>query len=188
MLSFTATLAAIETREERRRRPLTDEQRARLRALFSAHADLVWRLLRRHGLSNAQADDGLQEVFSVALQRLNEIEAGKERSFLCSSAVMVARRVGLSKETLTGTLPEQPSLEAIDEQTDANRKRRLVFDLLSRLEEPLRQVLVLQDVEGLSKRETAEALGVPEGTVASRTRRAREVFRELLVAALGGER
>lgn len=186
MLSFTTTLAAIETREERRRRPLTNEQRSRLRALFAAHADLVWRLLRRHGLSEAQADDGLQEVFTVALGRLNEIEAGKERSFLCASAVIVARRVGQSKESLPGVLPDQPSTEGLDEQTDAARKRKLVFDLLSKLEEPLRQVLVLQDVEGLSKREAAEALGVPEGTVASRTRRAREVFRELLIAAVGG--
>ena len=46
-------------------------------------------------------------------------------------------------------------------------------------------VLVLQDVEGLSKREAAEVLDIPEGTVASRTKKAREQFRALLEAHVG---
>ncbi|MDP1915999.1 MAG: sigma-70 family RNA polymerase sigma factor [Myxococcales bacterium] len=186
MLSFAATLTAVEATEATAgRRPLTDGQRNRLRALFVSHADLVWRLLRRHGLTQEQSDDGLQEVFSVALRRLNALEAGKERSFLCSTAVVVARRVGQMKESLPGTLPDVESPLSLDEQSDAHRKRRLVIELLGQLEEPLRMVLVLQDVEGLSKREAAEVLDIPEGTVASRTKKARAQFRALLEAHVG---
>ncbi|MBL8935299.1 MAG: sigma-70 family RNA polymerase sigma factor, partial [Archangium sp.] len=54
------------------------------------------------------------------------------------------------------------------------------------LTDELREVFVLQEIEGLSKREAAIALGVPEGTVASRLRRARETFDELLTAATRG--
>lgn len=186
MLSFAATLADAEARSSRTRGArLTEDEKGRLRTLFRAHADLVWRLLRRQGLTPAQADDGLQEVFWVALERLGDLEPGRERSFLCGSALMVARRLAQVREALPGELPDTASDESLDERTDAARRRRLVFELLGKLEEPFRVVLVLQEVEGLSKRETAEALGIPEGTVASRTRRARELFRELVMANLG---
>ncbi len=186
MLSFAATLTVIEAREEARRgQPLSASQKARLQELFAAHADLVWRLLLRQGLGQAQADDGLQQVFAVALRRLGEIEAGKERSFLCSCAINVAKGLAQPKEDLPGELPDQESSLDLDEQSDAARKRKLAFELLAKLDEPLRLVLVLQDVEGLTKQETAQTLGIPEGTVASRTRRAREVFKELLAARVG---
>jgi RNA polymerase sigma-70 factor (ECF subfamily) len=159
---------------------LTDAGRSRLRELFAVHADLVWRLLRRQGLSADQADDGLQQVFMVALERLEAIRSGSERSFLCSTAMLVSRGISRRKEDLPGELPEQVS--GGDPETDyqLKRKRALLQRVLDQLEEELRWVLVLQDIEGLSKRECAEVLEVPEGTVASRLRRARERFRELL--------
>ena len=42
----------------------------------------------------------------------------------------------------------------------------------------LRQVFVLFDLEELTTTEVASVLHVPKGTVASRLRRAREVFRK----------
>ncbi len=170
----------------RRGRALSSAQRTRLRELFTAHADLVWRLLRRHRLTVAQADDGLQQVFLVALDRLDAITPEGARAFLCSTAVLVARRAGTWREDLPGELPEAPSLERPDDELERTRRRALLQLLLGQLEEDLRLVLVLQDIEGLSKREAAEVLGIPEGTVASRTRRAREAFRALLDHHLEG--
>jgi len=173
-------LLSLETEAATRGGKLTDGLRARLRELFAAHADLVWRLLRRQGLSADQADDGLQQVFMVALERLQEIRAGSERSFLCSTAILVSRGLSRRKEDLPGEIPEQ--LAHGDPETDfeLKRKRALLQRVLDQLDEDLRWALVLQDIEGLSKRECAEVLEVPEGTVASRLRRAREQFRELL--------
>lgn len=55
-----------------------------------------------------------------------------------------------------------------------------VGDALGRLAPELRQVLQAMILDGLSVRETAVLLGVPEGTVKTRARRARNVLREAL--------
>jgi RNA polymerase sigma-70 factor (ECF subfamily) len=53
----------------------------------------------------------------------------------------------------------------------------LLDRVLGQLDASLVEVFVLFDVEGFSTKEVASALSVPEGTVASRLRRAREEFR-----------
>jgi RNA polymerase sigma factor (sigma-70 family) len=53
-----------------------------------------------------------------------------------------------------------------------------VRDTLRKLPAQQRAVLVLRNLEDLSEQETAEVLGVPEGTVKSRLHRARQGFRE----------
>jgi RNA polymerase sigma-70 factor (ECF subfamily) len=57
---------------------------------------------------------------------------------------------------------------------------------LLRLEPVLRSIFVLREVEGLSYREIAECLKIPEGTVGSRLNRARRELRQHL-ADLGWE-
>ena len=53
-----------------------------------------------------------------------------------------------------------------------------VRDTLARLQPAQRALLVLRDMEDLSEHETAELLGVPEGTVKSGLHRARRRFRD----------
>lgn len=55
-----------------------------------------------------------------------------------------------------------------------------VGDALARLAPELRQVLHAMVVDGLTVRETATLLGLPEGTVKTRARRARSALREAL--------
>ncbi|MDQ1657053.1 MAG: hypothetical protein QOD41_2136, partial [Cryptosporangiaceae bacterium] len=55
-----------------------------------------------------------------------------------------------------------------------------VGDALRTLPPELRQVLEAMVLDGLSVRETAVLLGVPEGTVKTRARRARIAMREAL--------
>jgi RNA polymerase sigma-70 factor (ECF subfamily) len=55
-----------------------------------------------------------------------------------------------------------------------------VGDALARLAPELRQVLQAMVVDGLTVRETATLLGVPEGTVKTRARRARIAMRAAL--------
>ncbi|QWF85032.1 RNA polymerase sigma factor [Amycolatopsis sp. CA-230715] len=62
-----------------------------------------------------------------------------------------------------------------------------VGDALARLAPELRQVLQAMVLDGLSVRETAVLLGVPEGTVKTRARRARASMRETLEALKFGD-
>lgn len=165
-------------------------ERERLAAMFEAHYDLVWRVLRRVGLPDATAEDGAQQVFLIASRRMADIEPGKERAFLCATAVKVAGplRSRPRREAPVEELPEQ-----VDDSTPADlvqrkQQRDLLDRLLAQLDEDLRTVLVLTEIEGLSKREVAEALGIPEGTAASRLRRAREELTRLMSRWKEGQR
>src|SRR6188508_40322 len=62
-------------------------------ALVAAHADFVWRSLRRLGVPAASADDATQQVFLVAQSKLPQIVEGRERGFLFGVAMNVAAHV-----------------------------------------------------------------------------------------------
>lgn len=154
----------------------------RFRALFDANYDFVWRMLRRLGVAEAGADDAAQDVFVIAARRLHDIELGKERSFLLGTAIRRAAEVRRANHRVE-VLASDEALERMadiaappDEVLDERRALALLDLVLESLDEGLRAVLVLFELEGLTKGEIAEALGIPEGTVASRMRRARARF------------
>jgi RNA polymerase sigma-70 factor (ECF subfamily) len=66
-----------------------------------------------------------------------------------------------------------------------NETRRLIEDALDHLDENHRVVFLLRDVEGMSIRETADALNMSEANVKVRLLRARLRLRELLTQAFG---
>ena len=51
---------------------------------------------------------------------------------------------------------------------------------MSRLPDHVHELLILREVEGLSYRELADAIGIPIGTVMSRLSRARGALRNVL--------
>jgi RNA polymerase sigma-70 factor, ECF subfamily len=166
-------------------------------ALVRAEIDFVWRQLRRLGLSRADADDATQQVFLVASRRRDELVPGKERSFLYGTALRVAANVRRSVQRRREVAPEErpePPLDAPlpDEVLERRRARALLDELLEQLPAELSRVLVLAEVEQLTVAAIAELEGIPAGTAASRLRRARSVFRELLerhpASGAGGER
>lgn len=168
-------------------RALTPERKQRCLALVQEHQDVVWRVLRRLGLSAHAADDATQQVFLIALQRLDDLRPGLERAFLCSTAVWVGRRsrAGKRQEELHDVPPEVPDTRGPEDEAERRRLRAILDELLGQLPHELRVVLVLMELEGLTKRETAAALGLPEGTVATRVRRARFTLDALVKARLG---
>lgn len=58
--------------------------------------------------------------------------------------------------------------------------RRFLDNAIQQLTPALRSVFVLRDIEGLSVKETGDALGLTESTVKTRLLRARLKLRELL--------
>ena len=72
-----------------------------------------------------------------------------------------------------------------DDPADAAERRELqvqVWHGISGLSDPHREILVLRDYHGLSYREIASVLEIPEGTVMSRLHAARGNLRKTLVA------
>jgi RNA polymerase sigma-70 factor (ECF subfamily) len=155
----------------------------RLRQLLARHYRDVWRVLRRLGVQNRNVEDAAQQVFIIVAGKLPSIREGSERAFLVSTAVRVAantRRSAVARrETLdTSELSEQPDpAPAADVLIDQKRLRELLDSVLDELPDDLRSVFVLFELQGLPSMEIAELLGIPVGTVASRLRRARELFR-----------
>jgi RNA polymerase sigma-70 factor (ECF subfamily) len=143
----------------------------------------VWRLLRRLGLPEGDADDAAQQVFLVAARRFGDIATGSERSFLYRTALHVAsksrRSVERRREDLDPDVePEGDATPNPEELLDRRRARAVLDSILDALPLELRVVLVLHEIDELSTSEIAEVVGIPAGTAASRLRRAREVFAE----------
>lgn len=161
----------------------------RLSTLFHEHFDLVWRTVRRLGVPSSVIDDAAQEVFVVAQRKLDLIEPGKERAFLYGTALRVAadvrrarNRRGDPKDVELDVLPDQET-PSVDDLVDRKRQRAMLDEIIARLPDDAREVFVLYELEQLTMAEIATCLEVPAGTVASRLRRARELF-EAAVARL----
>jgi len=158
---------------------IADEER--LRAVVSEHHALAWRLVRRLGVTSADAEDAVQQVFIVIARRLDTIESGRERAFVVSTAVRVAadaRRAARRKPL--ELLPEfddvSDETKAPDELAEHRRARRFLDELLDEMPDDLRGVFVLFEIEELSLTEIAGVLEIPRGTAASRLARARVWF------------
>jgi RNA polymerase sigma-70 factor, ECF subfamily len=165
--------------------PRTDE---RLRAAVSAHVALVWRVLRRAGLGPSDAEDASQDVFWVLAQRLGGVPERAQRSFLVSTALRVAsdRRQSKWHRAVSSGLDAEARVSNAplpDEALDRRRAEALLGDALDTLEPSDRAVFILAELEQMTRAEVAQTLEIPEGTVASRLRRAREAF-ELAVRRL----
>ena len=171
----------------------------RIEGLVREHYAFVWRLLRRLGVGEGDADDAAQRVFLTAVDRLGGVEEGRERAFLYGVTLKVGARarrsVGRRREEPFESAGERQAHELDGEQLLERRQARALLDqLLDQMPEDLRVVFVLFELEELSTREIAELCAIPVGTAASRLRRAREDFEERVARAearrrfSGGER
>ena len=158
----------------------------RLEAIVREYLPFVWRVLRRLGLSPADADDAAQRVLLTVARRLADIEPGRERAFLSRTATHIALKAHRSerrrREQPVAVL-EHAEATAPDPETLLQKRRTLarLDALLDELALDLRTVFVLFEIEGLTQEEVALALDLPKGTVASRLRRARQRLARLLV-------
>lgn len=170
------------------------EVSATLAQLFTSHHELIWRTLRRLGASPEAAADCTQQAFVIAAERFFQVRPGCERAFLFSTAVGLAHtsRRREWRCQLEGDMEVHGHSGRGDDQAARDHYARQLMDrVLGKMDATLVTVFVLFELEGLSSPEIAELVGVPLGTVASRLRRARQVFKadvEQLEINVEGER
>ncbi len=177
-----------------RAQPAAAGETDRLRAAVSQHYECVWRTLRRLGVAERLVEDAAQQVLIVFARRLADVRLGSERAFMISTATRVAAdfrkqhsraREDLDPDAIAAERSVSPSVE---ELIDQGRARDLLDVVLAELPDELRSVFVLFEFEELTMAVIAETLELAPGTVASRLRRARELFESAATRLSTGKR
>jgi RNA polymerase sigma-70 factor (ECF subfamily) len=149
-----------------------------LGALYTRHAEAVYRLAYRITGSAADAEDVLQDVF-VGLP--GALQGYAERGQFAAWLKRVAARTALMRlrgqarrreaaiDTAVEVLPAAAAADPVD--------RVAVQRALARIPAPLRLVFHLKEVEGYSHAEIAELLGITSGASAVRLSRAWKLLR-----------
>jgi RNA polymerase sigma-70 factor (ECF subfamily) len=136
----------------------------------------VWRNARRFSCSDEWVDDAAHEVFLVAARGLHEFPGeANPRTWLFAITYRVV--LGLRRDRARyrkrlqnySQTPGPNRTGAENSEEDA----RYLRQLLQHLDEAKRAVFVLGDLEECTAGEIAVALGIGEGTVASRLGAAR---------------
>jgi RNA polymerase sigma-70 factor (ECF subfamily) len=143
------------------------------------HLRLVWRVLRRSGLEERDADEAAQDVFWIFARRLSDVPTKSEKAFLVGTAVRVGADKRRASRAGREVLLEGDFTSAgadVDELVALRRSRALLDEALACLTEEQRTVFVLVEMDELTGTEVAEALRIPLGTVASRLKTARQSF------------
>lgn len=156
--------------------------------LFRTHAPFVWRVLRRHGLPEADLEDACQEVFLVVYRREQTFEGrSSERTWLYGIARRVAshrrraeRARGHHSAVLHSSLEPSDDAPPLDLATDQKRKLQWLEAALQQLDDDKREVFILHELELLTLTEVAEAVSVGETTVLYRLNAARAQLRAAL--------
>jgi RNA polymerase sigma factor (sigma-70 family) len=151
-----------------------------LAALVRRHASMVWGVCRRL-LHHHDAEDAFQATFLVLVRRAADVPGQAIANWLYGVARQTAVRLRATaakrgrRETQVVTMPEP----TVPEVCDADLQR-VVDEELSYLPEHYRGVIVLCDLEGMTRKAAARQLGIPEGSVASRLARARAMLAKRL--------
>lgn len=163
---------------------MADERRARFDRTALPYLDELFRVARRVMADTTAAEDVVQDTYLRAWQAFDRFEPGTNcRAWLYT---ILFRTIGAHRRDLQRELAlfdgeildesRYPSPEVTDVRLDLHRLERAFAEL------PIAFATVIQlvDVEGLTYKEAAAALGVPVGTIMSRLHRGRRELRQRL--------
>ncbi|WP_040922118.1 RNA polymerase sigma factor SigM [Saccharomonospora xinjiangensis] len=152
--------------------------------LVRRHRDRMWAVALRTVRDPEEAADALQDAFISAFRAASNFRAESQVTTWLHRIVVnacldrVRRRQARPSVPLPDTSHQEP---AVPRDSMAERETRLVIkDALAELPEEQRLPIVLVDVEGYSVAETAQLLGIAQGTVKSRCARGRAKLAKLL--------
>lgn len=177
---------------------------AAFETLVGRHERQVYSLAHRILRHEQDAEDVTQQTLLSALEHLDGFR--EEASFATwlrrvathAALKVLRKRRGLPTVSLEASTEPREGYDTVPhpeyiadwrqspaELVGRHETARLIDEALNELEEKHRVIFLLRDVEGLSVRETADALGLSEANVKVRLLRARLQLRERLTRAFG---
>lgn len=148
------------------------------------HKDKLYRLALRITLQRPEAEDVVQETLIRAWERreeLGNVESVEAYLLTVCRNLAIDRREKKDNQNVS-LGEEEMEFPASDispqERLEYEERLRRVHELFSKLPERQRTVMQLRDIEGLSYRETAQAMGITEDVVRVTLHRARAAIRQ----------
>jgi RNA polymerase sigma-70 factor (ECF subfamily) len=178
---------------------LYHEKVQELTCLISGSLPYLYRTALRRMGNLADAEDVVQDALLSAYSHVEQFRGQARMSTWLTSIVINSARMRLRRQL------RQASVPLDGQQSDANTSAEILSDSKPNPEEEfrrkeraellahsfrtlsptLRRTFQLRHMDGLSIRETADRLGIPEGTVKARVARARAKLKQLLKKRLG---
>jgi RNA polymerase sigma-70 factor (ECF subfamily) len=177
-MNAAARIDEAELLERLQRR--TVDRDAAFAELFERYRVRVFTICRHLTRSRADAEDATQEVFVALLRALPGFRGD---SALATFIHRIAMRVAIKhrqKSSRHSELRVEPAPRATGDPLESKQDQQRLWSAIEQLSLEHRTVLALFAVDGMSHREIAATLGVPEGTVWSRLHLARKRLAALL--------
>lgn len=183
-MAMSSSVSEIGIALQQRERPV--EPVLDFDEIYDEHADYLWSVIRRLGLSEPSAHDALQEVFFIVFRKLDGFEGRSTlRTWLYGITLKVVRaqrrrqrwKRWLCPQTIFSNLADT---RAPDEEVEKAEAVRILDDILEQFPDERREVFVLSEIEGLTAKEISEAVDCSINTVYSRLRLARKDFEQSL--------
>jgi RNA polymerase sigma-70 factor (ECF subfamily) len=172
------------------------EETRQLTNVIAAHQPSLTRIALRLVGNAADAEDAVQDAFLSAYTHLDQFKGQAQMSTWLTTIVINAARMKVRRRPRQVHIPldqenreqgHRPLSEMLSDRRPSPEELCRTGELAERLTQvstqlspTLRGAFQLREVDGLSIRETAQALGIPHGTVKARVARARRKLKQLL--------
>jgi RNA polymerase sigma factor (sigma-70 family) len=170
---------------------LEADERRQFEAVALPHLDAAYNLARWLTQDEHAAEDVVQEAFLRAARYFGSFRGGDGRPWLLgvvrhAAFDWLAKHRGQNAVTFDEDLHDRgdrsfdPNVIALRKSDQADVRRAL-----EELPLPLREVIVLRELEGMSYQQIATLMEVPIGTVMSRLSRGRDQLQRRLASCVG---
>ena len=156
------------------------EERRRFEETFLHYLDAAYNLARWIVQHDQDAQDVVQEAYLRAFKGYHGFRGGNGRAWLLTivrnTAYNWLNRHAADEKLVPYEEEKHAEIVSFNESTKeivSEKVKEHLQSALGRLPTEFREIIILYEVEGLSYKELALALGLPPGTVMSRLSRAR---------------
>src|SRR5713226_1724195 len=152
-------------------------------SLVRRHGPMVLGVCRRILRHHHDVEDAFQATFLVLVRKAASIRPKEMVANwlygVAHNTALKARALAMKRQMMEKQVSETPEPQVKQRDQNGNLQR-LLDQELSALPEKYRILVVLCDLEGKTRKEVAEQLGWPEGTVSGRLARARVMLAKRL--------